>query len=113
LLNPVTEQGADRVECYSGHTYPQEPRVVVWQGRRLPVVRIARRWRTPEGPAFSVGTDQGLPFELHYSELGDVWTIQPLAELDSEAPGPGDQAEDRFAPDSHNQVQDNDLAQSS
>jgi hypothetical protein len=77
------------------------------------VVRIARRWRTPEGPAFSVDTDQGLRFELHYSELDDVWTIQPLAELDSKAPGPEDQAEDSFAPDSHNRDQDNSLAESS
>ena len=109
----MTEQGADRVECYSGHTYPQEPRVVVWQGKRLPVVRIARRWRTPEGPAFSVDTNQGPPFELHYRELGDVWTIRPLVEFDSKEPGPGDQAEDRFAYDSHNRGQGNSLAQSS
>ena len=108
----MTEQGADRVECYSGHTYPQEPRIVVWQGKRLPVVRIARRWRTPEGPAFSVDTDQGLPFELHYNEMGDVWTIQLLAELDSKAPGPGEQAEDRLAYDNHNRGQDNNLAES-
>ena len=86
---------------------------MVWKGKRLPVVRIARRWRTPEGPAFSVDTGQGLPFELHYSELGDVWTIQPLAESDSTAPGPGDQAEERLAHDRHNRGQDNDLAQSS
>ena len=25
-----------QVECYSGHTYAQEPRAFVWQGRRLP-----------------------------------------------------------------------------
>jgi hypothetical protein len=109
----VTEQDTDRVECYSGHTYPQEPRVVVWQGRRLAVVRIERRWRTPEGPAFSVDTDRGIAFELHYSELEDVWTIRALAALDPEALEPGDQAEDSFAHDSHNGDQHNHLAQTS
>lgn len=77
------------------------------------MARIERRWRTPEGPAFSVDTDQGIPFELHYSELEDVWTIQALAELDSEAPEPGDQAEDRFVHDSHNRDQHNNSPQSS
>ena len=78
----------DRVECYSGHTYPQEPRAVVWQGRRFPVIRIERRWRTPEGPAFCVETEPGIPFELHYGELDDLWAIQPLSDLDADPPEP-------------------------
>jgi hypothetical protein len=78
----MTEPGRDRVECYSGYTYPQEPRAVVWKGRRYPVVRIERRWRTPEGPAFRVETDPELLFELRYGELERAWAIQPLAELD-------------------------------
>ena len=61
---------------------------MVWQGRRLPVTRIERRWRTPEGPAFCVETERGIPFELHYSELEDVWTIQPLSDLDPDLPEP-------------------------
>jgi hypothetical protein len=109
----VIEESADRVECYSGHTYPQEPRVVVWQGRRFSVVRIEHRWRTPEGPAFSIDTDQGIPFELHYSELDDVWTIQPLTEFDSETPGPGNRAEDRLKLGNNDQHQNDDLPQSS
>jgi hypothetical protein len=109
----VTKDGADRVECYSGHAYPQEPRIVVWRGRRLTVVRIERRWRTPEGPAFSVDTDQGVPFELHYSELDDVWTIQPLTEFDSELPAPGNQAVGGFEHGTNDQHQDDNLPQSS
>jgi hypothetical protein len=66
------------VECYSGHTYAQEPRVVVWKGHRYAVAHIERRWRTPEGPAFSVQTESGVKFELHYQEIEDAWAIQPL-----------------------------------
>jgi hypothetical protein len=81
----VTEPKPDLVECYSGYTYAQEPRAVVWRGRRFPVVSIERRWRTPEGPGFRVETEAGGPFELHYSEPEDAWAIQPLAEFDQEA----------------------------
>jgi hypothetical protein len=98
----VTEQGSSRVECYSGHTYPQEPRVVVWQGRRLPVTHIERRWRTPEGPAFSVETEQGVSFELLYDEVDDLWTIKPQSDFDSEARESAEQAEDSLERNSHN-----------
>jgi hypothetical protein len=43
-----------RVECYSGYTYAQEPRAFEWQGQRYQVRHIAKRWRTPVGPAFRV-----------------------------------------------------------
>ena len=42
------------VECYSGHTYAQEPRAIEWEGRRYEVARIVKRWRTPAGPGFRV-----------------------------------------------------------
>ena len=62
-----------RVECYSGHTYAQEPRVVVWQGFRVPVSRIERRWLTPDGPAFSVRLESGVTLYLVYVTLRDQW----------------------------------------
>jgi hypothetical protein len=43
-----------QVECYSGYTYAQEPRVVEWQGQRYEIKRILKRWRTPQGPGFRV-----------------------------------------------------------
>jgi hypothetical protein len=72
----MTELDADGVECYSGYTYAQEPRVVIWQGGRYPVACIEERWRTPDGPAFRVQSESGLRFELHYGELEDRWTIK-------------------------------------
>ena len=67
------------VECYSGHTYAQEPRAVVCQGRRHPVSLIERRWRTPEGPGFWVQTGSAGRFELQYFELEDRWSVRVLA----------------------------------
>lgn len=81
----MSEASAGRVECYSGHTYAQEPRVVVWQGRRFAVVQIEQRWRAPEGPAFLVETEADARFKLSYNEREDTWTIQPLGDSDPEA----------------------------
>lgn len=75
----MTESERDRVECYSGHTYAQEPRTVVWQGQRFEVSCVEQRWRTPEGPAFRVAVVSGAEFELFYSENVDRWTIRPVA----------------------------------
>jgi hypothetical protein len=65
------------VECYSGHTYAQEPRAFVWEGRRFAVIEVEARWRTPDGPAFRVRTEAGGQFELHYRELEDRWLVCP------------------------------------
>jgi hypothetical protein len=97
----MTESAVNGVECYSGHTYPQEPRVVVWQGRRFPVARIERRWRAPEGPAFCVETQPGISFELHYSEQEKLWTIQSLSDFDPETAEPASGAEDTSEGESH------------
>lgn len=72
-----------RVECYSGYTYAQEPRAFEWQGQRYQVKHIAKRWRTPIGPAFRVEgiaiLDSQSPIsilvELHYLETEDKWTV--------------------------------------
>jgi hypothetical protein len=76
-----------QVECYSGHSYAQEPRAFEWRGHRYKVVRVVKRWRTPTGPAFRVeassvqsrivnGNHQ-VPktVDLHYLEIEDFWTM--------------------------------------
>ena len=66
------------VECYSGHTYAQEPRALTWEGRRYLVAEVEARWRTPDGPTFRVRTEAGERFDLHYHEQVDQWTITNL-----------------------------------
>jgi hypothetical protein len=77
----MDERDADRVECYSGHIYAQEPRAVIWHGHRYPVARIEERWRTPEGPAFRVQVESEQVFELRHHEAEDCWTIRELEGL--------------------------------
>jgi len=74
----LCRQDKPQVECYSGHTYAQEPRAFVWQGHRYQVVRVERRWRTPEGPVFRVEAQSGDFFELWYNEHSDRWLIRNL-----------------------------------
>ncbi len=66
------------MECYSGHTYAQEPRAILWKGRRYPVARVEARWRTPEGPAFRVHTEPGDSFDLAYHEHEKRWAVSHL-----------------------------------
>jgi hypothetical protein len=73
----VSMVDTEGVECYSGHTYAQEPRAVHWQGQRYPVAEVQQRWRTPAGPAFRVQTESEMVFDLHYHELEDQWRILP------------------------------------
>ena len=79
---PVAEKDAGRVECYSGHTYAQEPRAFGWQGDRYRVLQVLERWRTPAGPAFRVQADVEGEFELVYDEAADRWTIRNLTETE-------------------------------
>ena len=66
------------VECYSGHTYAQEPRAFVWHGQRHVVQAVERAWRAPEGPHFLVRTEEGGFFEMAYDEAEGVWSVQAM-----------------------------------
>jgi hypothetical protein len=72
-----------RVECYSGHTYAQEPRAFEWEGQTYQVGQVVKRWRTPAGPCFRVevaGISNLQPpisnfVDLTYLESTDQWTM--------------------------------------
>jgi len=85
----MTELAVGQVECYSGHTYAQEPRALIWQDRRYPVNTVTQRWRTPLGPSFWIETEAGERFELQYNEGTDTWHIRPLAADGESSPQAG------------------------
>ena len=66
---------AVQVECYSGHSYAQEPRAFTWQGQRRVIIAVERAWRAPSGPCFRVRTEDGTYFELAYDEHVDKWGL--------------------------------------
>jgi hypothetical protein len=61
------------VECYSGHTYAQEPRAFRFGNKRRVVTAVRRRWREPAGPSFEVIADNGATYVLSYDETADCW----------------------------------------
>ncbi|NPV85754.1 MAG: hypothetical protein HPY45_07065 [Anaerolineae bacterium] len=65
------------VECYSGYTYPDQPRAFCWQGLWQPVAQVLARWRTPDQYSFRVLTQDGTLFILSYNEVQDNWCIYP------------------------------------
>ena len=79
----MTDSDAPKVECYSGHTYAQEPRALTWEGQRYVIAEVEARWRLPDGPAYRVRAGSGKRFDLQYYESGDRWTIVPLTDGES------------------------------
>lgn len=79
------------VECYSGHTYAQEPRAFWLEGRRRIVTRVRRRWREPRGPCFEVVADDARDYVLAYHEATDCWLVSAKADC-SESTQPGSRA---------------------
>ena len=65
-----------KVICYSGHTYAEEPRAFILDGREHSVERVVARWKAPNGPSFCVLSDLG-PVILAYDENADRWQIAP------------------------------------
>ena len=65
----------DIVECYSGHTYAQEPRAFWHDNQRRTVAMVRRRWREPAGPCFEVLAEDGRVYVLAYHEATDCWSV--------------------------------------
>ncbi len=62
---------AGGVECYAGYRYPERPRAFVWEGERVEIEAVERRWRTPAGPTFRIRTtaDTISRFTPHVSRI--------------------------------------------
>ena len=66
----------DTVECHSSSGYADRPMVLYWRGARIPIVKVIKQWRVPEGKCFRVQTIVGMEFELCYLENELEWHIQ-------------------------------------
>jgi hypothetical protein len=66
------------VECYSGSAFAERPIAVHWDGQRVIVVAILKRWRTPEQVCFRVLAEDERRFELFYNEFNDLWEVNEV-----------------------------------
>ena len=64
-----------KVNCYSGHTYAQEPRDFHWQDTDYEVAEIVNNWREPGIICFLVRTGDNKLFKLCYNEIPKDWSI--------------------------------------
>jgi len=67
-----------QVKCYSGYTYPQEPRSFTWQEKDSRVERIEKAWQEPGKRLFKVITEDGKSFELCYHQTNEQWSATEL-----------------------------------
>lgn len=68
-----------QVECYAGSSYPEKPRVVVWEDQRFPVDTIIDQRREPDGIGFRVlCKPDKLIFDLYYNLDTDTWEVRLL-----------------------------------
>ena len=64
------------VECHAGYTYPERPSAVIWGDKRLSVIELIERRKTPDGRYFLVRTEDDLAFILIYNEVNDAWQVR-------------------------------------
>ncbi len=67
------------VKCYSGHTYAEEPRSFLWEGKEYEVEEIEKAWVEPGKRYFYVRTRDNKLFKLCYNETEDQWSLTELA----------------------------------
>jgi len=67
-----------KVNCYSGHTYAEEPRSFLWEGIEYEIQEIEKAWQEPGKRYFRVRTEGNKPFQLCYSEVGKQWSLIEL-----------------------------------
>lgn len=67
-----------KVNCYSGHTYAEEPRSFLWEGIEYEVEEIERTWQEPGERYFKVHTRNNKLFQLCYNEREKRWSVIEL-----------------------------------
>ncbi len=66
------------VNCYSGHTYAEEPRSFQWQGIDYKIEEIERAWLEPGERYFQARTRDNKHFRLCYNETEKEWAVVEL-----------------------------------
>ena len=67
-----------KVNCYSGHTYAEEPRSFLWEGIEYEVQEIEKAWQEPGEKHFRVHTKDNKLFQLCYNETEKQWSLIEL-----------------------------------
>lgn len=63
------------VFCRSDSAYAERPLAFVYGERRMEILEILGRWRTPRGRRFLVMTEDHALFNLFYDEKENNWQV--------------------------------------
>ena len=66
------------INCYSGHTYAEEPRSFLCEGIKYEVDKIEKTWQEPGEKHFQVRTKDNKLFQLCYTETKKQWSLIEL-----------------------------------
>ncbi len=64
-----------KINCYSGHTYAEEPRSFEWEGVAY---EVEKAWQEPGERHFQVRTRDNTLFRLCYNEADKQWSLTEL-----------------------------------
>ena len=64
-----------KVNCYSGHTYAEEPRSFLLEGKEYEVMEIEKSRQEPGKRHFQVRTKDNKLFKLCYNEMRKEWSL--------------------------------------
>ena len=70
-----------KVNCYSGHTYAEEPRSFNWEGVEYDIVGIEKAWQEPGERHFLVKTGGNKFFRLCYNEARKRWSVTEVQDF--------------------------------
>ena len=66
------------VDCYSGTSYAERPKALIWQGQKIKVTQIFSSRFTPGSKVFEVILENGWTLTLQYIIQADHWTASGL-----------------------------------
>ena len=68
----------EKVSCYSGSSYPERPKSLVWSDQQLEISKVISGDICPDIKRFTVQIVTGEYFLLEYNFFIDQWVITPL-----------------------------------
>jgi len=68
----------EKVSCYSGSSYPERPKSLVWRDQQLEISKVISGDICPDKKRFTVQIVTGEYFLLEYNFFIDQWVITPL-----------------------------------
>jgi hypothetical protein len=69
------------VDCYSGASYAERPKALLWRGEKIRVSQVLQSQQNPDARSFEVLLENGLVVRLHYLISNDRWLAGGLPEI--------------------------------